>query len=288
MENQQSKVGLYILVIIIFLMFTSIRDVYPQAARVPDMKVYALSGGQLHFKNMGIFYDTGEHEGEVGYMVVPCYLIKHGNDWLLWDTGNGDEIAAHPAGIYKIGIRFIVQKTLVSQLAELGLKPSDIKYVAVSHLHPDHSGNIKLFPKSTFFISGKEIDWAFSKPTPSSVQLSLLAPLKSATVVRLEADSDIFNDGSVRIIRTPGHTPGHQSLMLKLPQSGNVLITGDLYHTKEGYNKKQVDAGNYSRAEELASFDRFDKLLINVKGRLIIQHSPEDFAAFPAFPKFIE
>ncbi|MFD0795434.1 N-acyl homoserine lactonase family protein [Mucilaginibacter litoreus] len=261
---------------------------YSQSPANTDIRLYALDGGHLYFKNMGIFYDTGEHENEPGEMAVPCYLIKHGKDWLLWDTGNGDAIASQPAGVKKLGIQFTVNKTLVSQLKQLGLKPSDIRYVALSHLHPDHSGNIALFPTANFLISKNEMKWAFSLPTPSSVQRKLIEPLKSAKVITLEGDTDLFGDGSLRIIRTPGHTPGHQSLLLKLAGAGNVMITGDLYHTKETYEKKLVDAGNYSRSDELASFDRFDKLVRNLKARVILQHSPEDFSTLPLFPKYLE
>lgn len=69
---------------------------------------------------------------------MPCYLIHHGKDWMLWDTGLGDKIAAKPNGVMIYGARFSVRRTLVSQLAELGLKPDDIRYVALSHLHADH------------------------------------------------------------------------------------------------------------------------------------------------------
>lgn len=257
------------------------------AQNATDIKVYVLDGGHLYFKNMGIFYDTGEHNGEPGEMVVPCYLIRHGNTWLLWDTGNGDDIAAYPKGVHKIGIQFAVTRTLKSQLAVLGLKPSDISLVALSHLHPDHSGNIRLFPDAKFLISENEFKWAMSIPTPESVQASLVKPLKTAKVIALKGDTDVFGDGTVRIIRTPGHTPGHQSLILKLP-SGYVAITGDLYHTKENQANKQVDAGNFNRADELASFDRFDKMVKNLGAKVIIQHNPADFESLPKFPNFLQ
>lgn len=139
-----------------------------------SVQLYTLDGGHLAFKDMGIFYDTGEHEGEAGEMAVPCYLIRHGSDWLLWDTGNGDEIAKYKDGVIKLGIRFTVKKTLVAQLAQLGLMPDDIKYVALSHLHPDHSGNIKLFPKAQFIVAAQELKWALGIPTPNSVQAELV------------------------------------------------------------------------------------------------------------------
>lgn len=261
-----------------------------QAQEKPPVpiQVYALNGGHLNFKDMGLFYDTGEHSGEPGEMTVPCYLIHHGKDWLLWDTGNGDRMVTEKNGEDKLGIHFSATKSLVSQLAQLSLKPDDIKYVALSHLHPDHSGNISLFPHAEFLVSTKEVTWAMSEPTPMGVEADLIAPLKNDKVTTSDEDVDVFGDGTVKLLKGPGHTPGHRFLLLRLAKSGNLLITGDLFHTRENMLNKTVDAGNADRAEELASFDRFERIRINMKARVIIQHSPEDFAAMPVFPKYLE
>ncbi len=88
-----------------------------QTVPIPSIQLCTLDGGRLDFKNMGDFSDTGEHAGEPGTLAVPCYLIHHGKDWLLWDTGLGDRIAALPNGEFKFGGQFTVQRTLVSQLA---------------------------------------------------------------------------------------------------------------------------------------------------------------------------
>lgn len=262
---------------------------YAASSRPPvTVQFYTLDGGHLSFTNMGIFYDTGEHEGESGEMAVPCYLIRHGEDWLLWDTGNGDDLIQYKDGVRKLGIRFSIKKTLKEQLTQVGLTPKDIKYVMLSHLHPDHSGNINLFPNAEFLVSEQELKWALGNPTPNGVEAKLVDPVRKDHVTAIQGDTDVFGDGTIKMLRTPGHTPGHMSLFVKLSKAGNYLITGDLYHTKENYEKNQVDVGNYDRADELASFDRFKRLQNNLKAKVIIQHSPEDFAAMPAFPKFLE
>ncbi len=207
------------------------------------VQFYPLDGGHLSFTNMGIFYDTGEHEGESGEMAVPCYLIRHGEDWLLWDTGNGDDLIQYKDGVMKLGIRFSIKKTLKEQLTQVGLKPKDIKYVMLSHLHPDHSGNINLFPNAEFLVSERELKWALGNPTPNGVEAKLVDPLRKDHVTAIQGDTDVFGDGTIKMLRTPGHTPGHMSLFVKLSKAGNYLITGDLYHTKENYEKNQVDAG---------------------------------------------
>lgn len=287
MKNKKSVIRNLIAAMAIIILVLPTTGKAQSNTSVP-MKLYTLDGGHLAFKNMGIFYDTGEHEGEPGEMAVPCYLIQHGKDWVLWDTGNGDEIAAQKDGVTKMGILFSVRKTLAEQLAQLGLKPSHIKYVILSHLHPDHTGNVKLFPNAKFIVATPEMKWAFSTPTPEGVELNLISTLKKARVRSSDDDVDLFGDGTIKVLRAPGHTPGHRILLIKLANTGNILITGDLFHTRENYEKGQVDAGNYSRADELASFDRFRRLKDHLKARVIIQHSPEDFAAMPVFPKYLE
>ncbi len=251
------------------------------------MQFYTLDGGHLDFKNMGAFSDTGEHEGEPGSIAVPCYLIHHGKDWLLWDTGLGDKIAAEPNGEYKFGGHFTVRRTLKSQLAQIGLKPDDIHYVALSHLHSDHSGNTVLFPQATFLVAAVELTWARGVPTPGGVEPALIAPLADAHVSASDEDKDVFGDGTVQTLKAPGHTPGHRMLLVKLAP-GYLLISGDLYHTRENYEKGLIPNENVSRADTLASFARFARVRDNTHARVIIQHSPADFAALPAFPKFLD
>ncbi|CAN5203375.1 N-acyl homoserine lactonase family protein [soil metagenome] len=256
-------------------------------ATPPVMKIYTLDCGLTEFKDASVFSDTGEYDGKPLALPTPCYLLQHGRDWMLWDTGLGDQLAASSGGVEKFGGHFTVKRTLTSQLAQLGLKPDDVHYVGLSHLHFDHAGNISLFPKSTFIIPAAELAAARSKPTPFGVDPAQIAPLDQATIIPADSDYDVFGDGSVVTLKTPGHTAGHHSLMVKLPKAGVVLITGDLYHTRLNYQKGLVLRIN-DRPDTLASMDRFAKLKTNANARVVIQHSPEDFAAMPAFPKFLD
>jgi N-acyl homoserine lactone hydrolase len=98
----------------------------------------------------------------------------------------------------------------------------------------------------------------------------------------------VFGDGLVRILKTPGHTPGHQVLLVKLAKTGPVLLSGDLYHLRRDRQQKLIPLFNTDRAETLASFDRFERIATNTKARVVIQHDPEDFKSLPKFPAYLE
>src|SRR3954470_12614421 len=189
-----------------------------------------------------------------------CYLIHHSQGWLLWDTGVTDALAAKPDGEAPADPRAIHwrrPKTLVSQLDELGVKASDIKFVAVSHTHPDHIGNVELFPQSMLLVQKAEYDWAGPNNTPR------FKP--EHPVTKLEGDHDIFGDGSVRIISTPGHTPGHQSLLVKLPKTGALVLSGDAVHFKGNWDNRGVPSINFDKEKTSTSMERIAEVLAKEK-----------------------
>lgn len=258
----------------------------PVAAQA--LRLYTLDCGLTEFQDGSVFADTGEYDGKYVALPTPCFLIHHGAGWLLWDTGNGDQLVGSATGKLVFGGKFTQKRSLAGQLAELGLKPDDIRYVALSHLHQDHTGNIKLFPNATFLVSTKELDWARGKPTPFGVDVEAIAPLAGARIEAVDQDKDIFGDGSVRILLAPGHTPGERMMLVKLAKSGSVLISGDAVHTHENYANDLVPSANVSRADTLASLGRLKRLAANEHARVIIQHDPKDFASMPAFPRYLD
>jgi N-acyl homoserine lactone hydrolase len=206
-----------------------------------------------------------------------CYLIKHGDDYLLWDTGQS---MTAPNVAPKVSI--------VDQLAKINLKPEQIKYVGISHYHGDHTGQVASFPKSTLLI-GKG-DWdVVSAPKPAEGVPT--APFASwikgdSKVEPVPTDKDVFGDGSVMMLYTPGHTPGHHSLLVKLPKMGAVFISGDLAHFRENYDTNGVPWFNFDRAQTLASLDRAKKIVAVTKATVIIQHDARDIDKLPVFPAF--
>ncbi|HEY6619679.1 MAG TPA: N-acyl homoserine lactonase family protein [Steroidobacteraceae bacterium] len=225
------------------------------------------------------FSDVAAFKGLSIQLTFSCYLVKHGTDYLVWDTGNPPATGSKPAPTAP-------SSSLVEQLARLHLTPQQITFVAISHYHGDHVGQLASFPQATLLI-GKG-DWdALNAPKPNpGVNPENFAHWISGggKVEPVIGDKDVFGDGSVIMLNTPGHTPGHHSLLVKLGVMGNVLITGDLAHFRENYASNGVPTFNTSRAETLASLDRFKQLAANLHATVIIQHDARDIDKLPAFP----
>jgi glyoxylase-like metal-dependent hydrolase (beta-lactamase superfamily II) len=123
------------------------------------------------------------------------------------------------------------------------------------------------------------------KPPEMAVTAPFAAWIKGEGKVEpVPLDKDVFGDGSVIMLYTPGHTPGHHSLLVKLPQMGAVLISGDLAHFRENYETNGVPTFNTDRAQTLASLDRVKKIVAGAKATVVIQHDPRDLDKLPVFP----
>jgi N-acyl homoserine lactone hydrolase len=209
--------------------------------------------------------------------VFSCYLIKHGDEYMLWDTGHAMTM---PNVAPKV--------SLVDQLAKADVKPDQIKYVGISHYHADHTGQIDSFPKATLLIGAKEWEAITSpKPAPGVNFKPFESWIKGDSKVEPQPiDKDVFGDGTVIMLRTPGHTAGHSSLLVKLPQMGAVIITGDAVHFRENYDSDGVPSFNYDRAQTVASIERLKKIAANLKATVVIQHDARDVDKLPAFPAF--
>jgi N-acyl homoserine lactone hydrolase len=258
------------------------------AEPVQQVRLYALDCGSIKAQDLGMFSDTGEYDGKAGDLVDPCFVIRHPKGVLLWDTGLGDAIAEKKDGVVDGAFHIWVKTTLAAQLKQLGLAPSDITYVAFSHFHFDHIGNATQFPGATWILNKAELDAANAKPPMFELSADFRKVLAAAKQKVISSDQDVFGDGSVRILKAPGHTPGHQSLALKLQKTGVVILSGDLYHLRANRQFRRVPGFNYNRADTLASIDRIETIVKNTKARFVVQHDAEDFKALPKFPAYLD
>ena len=282
------NLGLKFLVSAVALLFAWMTPAVGNAA-ASDIRLYALDCGHATFKDMAMFSDTNEYDGQSGEVADPCFLIRHPKGILLWDTGLGDKFAANKAGVdLGPGVHLTVPLTLLSQLQSLGLKPQDVTYVSFSHLHFDHTGNANEFPDSTWILSKRELSAALSQPTPEGMNPETFSSYRTVNKRMIDGDYDVFGDGTVRILLAPGHTAGHQVLKVQLPKNGVVILSGDLYHLRSNREFKRVPLANLSRADTLASMDRIETIVKNTNARVIVQHDPQDFLALPKLPAYLD
>jgi glyoxylase-like metal-dependent hydrolase (beta-lactamase superfamily II) len=248
------------------------------------VKLYALDCGSFDMKNTGLFSPNHEYDGKPGKLSDPCFLIRHPKGDLVWDAGIPPSMAT-PAG-QTLATMTYRTKLLAPQLAELGLKPEDIEFFAISHSHYDHIGEANLFAGSTWIVDQAERDWMFRPDARKAGAFAFYAQLEGArtTLIQDGKDFDVFGDGSVTMIAAHGHTPGHRVLLLKLKNAGNVLISGDMWHLAEAQKLRTIPAGNTDKAETLRSMDKVEAIQRDNKALLVRQHVPEDIAALPAFP----
>ena len=246
----------------------------PALAQTAEVTLARLDCGS-GFNDSRRFSDTFAYSDPKMPFTFSCYVIKHGNDYMVWDTGYLPGSVPNASKV-----------SLGEQLAQLHVKPEQVKYVGISHFHADHTGQLDTVPNATLLIGQREWD-AITAPKPMAG--ANVAGFKhwisgGGKVEPQAADKDVFGDGTVVILRTPGHTPGHQSLLVRLKEKGPVILTGDAAHFHENYDSNGVPGFNYDRAETLASLDRIKKIAQNLKATVIIQHDPRDIGKLPAFP----
>jgi glyoxylase-like metal-dependent hydrolase (beta-lactamase superfamily II) len=208
-------------------------------------------------------------------MITPCFLVVHPRGTLMWDTG---EI---PDGAFKDGVspqklnNYTVNRPLLPQLAAIGYTPADITYLALSHFHGDHVANARLFARSTWIVQKGDRDPILA-PRPEGSRVPdpkyFEGLANSKTVLLNGEDHDVFGDGSVVIKSSPGHTPGHQSLFLKLANTGNVLLSGDLYHYPEEMTFKKVPITDPDREQTAKSREKIEDFVKQNHAQLWIQH----------------
>ena len=253
-------------------------------------RMYVLECGESRTEDVSV-WSPGVDAGVPREFSDNCYLIRHGLHWLLWDSGIADAIASKPDGVVAGGgiLRLFVRRTLASQLEALNLAPTDVTHVAFSHFHGDHVGNANLFTAATVLVQRAEYELAFGPdPAKAGYAPALYSRLKDNPTVQLDGDHDVFGDGSVVILSTPGHTPGHQSLLVRLPKQGAVVLSGDMAHFRENWEARRVPARNFDREQSLRSMARVADLLAAESAVLWINHDRAQSDAMPRIPGFVE
>ena len=261
------------------------------------MKLYMFECGIL--KSQKHLFTMGRGVGEPFDVPVPFFLIEHPKGKVLFDTGNALEVARDKIKHWGAGTCAVYDPVMtedqycVNQLMHMGIKPDEITHVIFSHLHLDHAGGTGQFPHAIYFVQRVELQYAY---TPDFYQ--------AAAYIRADFDKpglnwylldgfqedmyDVFGDGSLKIMFTPGHTPGHQSLLVNLEKSGPMLLTGDSAYTEEIMREDVLPGLVYSPPDEVRTIKRMRNLERVYGVKVITGHDPAAWPRLKHAPEYYE
>ena len=253
-------------------------------------RMYVLECGESRTSDVSANWSPGVDVGVSREFSDNCYLIVHGERLFLWDTGMSDAIAAKPEGVSAAGglLTLWVRKTLASQLEALGIPPTAVTDIALSHFHADHAGNANLFSSAKLYIQRPEYDAAFGADAAKfGFNPALYGQLKDNPIMQLNGDHDVFGDGSVTILSTPGHTPGHQCLLVRLPERGPVVLSGDMVHFRDNWIHRRIPSRNFDKGRSAQSMEKVAALLAKENAELWINHDKAQSATIAKAPAAI-
>ena len=256
----------------------------PQPVKTP--RVYVFSLGKLSVADPKNFGFTKEQLATTD-LAVAGYLIVHPRGTLIWDTG---VVPDADVGGSARGADRAEGHRLKDEMAKVGYQPSDITYVAISHYHSDHTANLNYFGASTWLVRKEERDQIFAEKPPGILVQSHFTALKNAKTTIIDKDEyDVFGDNSVVIKSTPGHTPGHTVLVVRLPRTGMIVLAGDLYHYPEERKARTiVPSFEFNKEQSIASRNMVEDYVAKNRAQLWIEHDYASDAKLKKAPNFYE
>lgn len=244
----------------------------------PNVKLYVLDGGSILVNKLEVFSQDTTYSGQTKQLIDPYYVIAHPKGNLIWDAGLPESFVGQKPYINPNGAFTSSRKdSLKNQLASIGFKISDFKYIALSHAHFDHVGHANNFKNATWLVQENEYNFITndSAKVKSADIYNLIKELTN--IKKLNGDFDVFDDGTVIIKTMPGHTIGHQTLYVEAGLDHPILLTGDLYHFEENRERKGVPSFNYDVEQTLKSMTSFETFAKENNAEIIIQHSQKDY-----------
>ncbi len=257
------------------------------APKVSSPRLYVFDCGTLVY-NKPEDYNLKRDEVKDSNMGVTCYLVVHPKGMLIYDTGLNDRLVGRP--LYENvldGYAQIKFNTLSGQLADIGVAPANIDYLVLSHYHWDHIGNAGDFAGSTWLVYKGDRDQMFSRTARGYAWFSQYAALENSKMMLLNGDHDVFGDGTVVVLATPGHTEGHCSLLVRLKNTGAVILSGDLYHYAEERDLKRMPDSEKTTGT-VASRQKIEELLRRTGAQLWVGHSMQFFRTVHKSPAWYD
>ena len=221
---------------------------------------------------------------------VPFFLIRHPQGDVLVDGGNPLAVARDPhahwgalANVFEV--HMTEEQHCVAQLRRLGVGPDSVGHVVQTHLHIDHTGALGHFPNATIVVHTRELDAARAAEDPMATGYVRADYDRPELRWRPAAgELDLFGDGTVRLLETPGHSAGHMSLLLELEESGPVLLTADAVDNRAQWEGREPPRALFSREQAGRSLERLRELAREIDALLVLGHEPDDWSRLKHAP----
>jgi len=251
-------------------------------------RIYIFDNGAIKGLDPALFNFKREELKEVDFIDV-SYLIVHPRGTLMFDSGEIADAKFKDGQPVTEGV-MSASKPLLPQLAAAGYKPTDIDYFALSHYHGDHTGNANQFAGATWIVQKADRDFMFGViPQGTIIDVASFSKLKDAKTKILNNENlDVFGDGTVVMMSTPGHTPGHQVLAVKLAHRGLVVLAGDLYHYPEERTTGRIPTFEFNAEQSKASRAKIEQFVKDNKAELWIEHDIATHAKLPRSPQYVD
>jgi len=254
---------------------------FPAATPPSGLRLYIFDCGHINPNRAGTerYNVTPEEVGETRF-AVPCYLVAHPRGTLMWELGVAPDETVEARARGEVGNPTAtsaavapVTRTLRSQLAEVGYRPESITYFAFSHAHTDHNANANMFAASTWLTSVAERVFMWEEGN-TRVNRTFFDQIERSEYVSFAKDEyDVFGDGKVIIKAAPGHSPGHQMLVLDLAETGRIMLSGDLYHYPQERTLRRPSPATDDNPElTTASREKIEAYLQRTGTELWIEH----------------
>lgn len=260
-------------------------------------RLYMFQCGTLKCKLQAIKMNTGL--GEDYEIPVPWYLITHPDGNVVIDGGNAPAVVADPPAYWGEVLtaaywpEMTADEAVVPQLEKAGFDPADVRWIVQSHLHIDHTGavaSVAHFPNAEVLVTRKEYEYAHNPDwfsTNSYVEADFNDErIKWVLLEDHEDGYDLFGDGTLRCWYSPGHSPGHQSFTVKLPETGSHLLAVDAAYTTDHWEEKVLPGFMTSALETARSVKKLHRLAERERATVVTGHDPDGWGQFKQAPEY--
>lgn len=251
--------------------------------------VYLLDGGTLDVESSKVV--PGQDFGRILRVPVQMFLVETTRGYVLIDAGLNPDVIDNPVAAWGPDLAAAARPTMherhhpYAQLALLGLTASDLTRVIYTHLHHDHAGGASLFPRAQHVVQRREWQWA-RRPSTFARGAYVESDYHRPELCWQFADGDLMVMPGVHLVATPGHSPGHQSIVLwDAPDAGTLVIAGDAINCHANA-EQDLPPGLSSDADEAVySMHRLLALTEAAGATLLMGHDMSQFASLPKVPE---